>query len=80
MKYVIYKMADRNSDCKRLYLTSIPRDDNPLGGIGYQGIKDGVPEAAGTTPTEEDAKKLCEYLNTASYGPPQEHFYEEAPV
>ena len=80
MSYVIFKIADKGSQCERLYLTDLPAEDNPLGGIGYQGIASGVPAAAGTTPTEADAIKLCEYLNTAFYGPPQEHFYEPAPV
>ncbi len=80
MTYVIYKLAAKGSECTRLYLTDIPGDDNPLGGIGYQGIPGGVPAAAGTTPTEEDAKKVCEYLRTAFYGPSEEHFYEKAPA
>lgn len=78
MSYLIYKMAPNGSDCKRLYLTDIPDEGNWIGGIGYQGMADGsIPPAAGTAPTEEDAKKLCEYLRIASYGPSIEHFYEK---
>ncbi|MEE5060511.1 hypothetical protein V2J93_17115 [Pseudomonas alliivorans] len=80
MTYVIYKLAETGRECARLYLVDIPSDDNPLGGVGYQGIPSGVPAAAGTAPTEEDAKKICEYLRTAFYGPPQDHFYEKAPA
>jgi len=82
MSFVIYKMAPAGSDCERWYLTSLPNDENPLSGIVYRGQKaaDGVPSAAGEAPTEEDAKKICEYLRTASYGPPEEHFYEKAPA
>ncbi|MEE4087487.1 hypothetical protein [Pseudomonas viridiflava] len=79
MSYLIYKVADKGSECDRFYLTDIPRDDNPLGGIGYQGVKDGIPKAAGTAPTEEEAKKICEYLRTAFFGVPEDHFYELAP-
>jgi hypothetical protein len=81
MSYVIYKSASNGDPCERWYLTDIPSEDNVLGGIGYQGGKAGnVPRAAGTTPTEEDANKVCEYLRTACYGPPEDHFYEKAPA
>lgn len=77
MSYVIYKEASKDDPCERWYLTNIP--DNVLGGIGYRGGKAGsVPVEAGTTPTEEDAKKICEYLRAACYGPPEDHFYEKA--
>ncbi|MBA6091611.1 hypothetical protein H4C81_22460 [Pseudomonas monteilii] len=80
MSFVIYKMERRDGTDYRWYLTDIPRDDNPLGGIGYRGSNDGsVPDTAGTAPTEEDAKKICEYLRTASHGQPEDHFYEPAP-
>ena len=79
MAYVIYKLDEQGDPCSRWYLTSLPNEENPLSGIGYQGDRNGVPEAAGTAPTEEDAKNLCEYLLTASYGPNTPHFYEEAP-
>lgn len=80
MSYVIYKHASKGSQCERLYLINIPDDDDFLGGVGYQGIPNGVPDDAGTAPTEEDAQKICEWLRTAFYGPEEEHFYEKAPT
>jgi len=75
MSFVIYK---DDEDGRRWYLADLPADDNPIGGIGYRGSNDGrVPEEAGTCPTEDDAMKLCEYLKTAFYGTPEEHFYLE---
>lgn len=79
MSYVIYKIDQEDGQSKRWYLTELPKEDNPLGGIGYQSIAEGAPKAAGTAPTEEDARKIVEYLKTASYGRPEEHFYELAP-
>lgn len=77
--YVIYK--NDQSSSKRWYLTGIPRDGHILSGIGYQSQNDGrVPDAAGTCPTENDAVKLCDYLRTAAYGPPVDHFYERIDV
>ncbi|WP_282361293.1 hypothetical protein [Pseudomonas sp. PS01300] len=77
MTFVIYKMGDEG---RRKYVTDIPDDDNPIGGIGYTWTPSGeVPSNAGTSPTEQDALKVCKYLRTACYGPPDDHFYEKAP-
>ena len=75
MSFVIYKTDD---DGRRWYLADLPGEDNTLGGVGYRGSHDeSVPKEAGTCPTEEDAKKLCDYLRTAFYGEPEDHFYLE---
>lgn len=76
MGFIIYKLAEAGDSCKRWYLTDLPEDDNPIGGVGYRGD---APELAGIAPTEADAIKICEYLRTAFYGDPQEHLYEAAP-
>ncbi|MBI0677215.1 hypothetical protein HCH73_09260 [Citrobacter koseri] len=59
---------------KKMWLTSLPNDENPLGGIGFQGGSDGgIPIAAGSCPTEEDAKKVVAYLRE-SIGTNYNHF------
>lgn len=69
IEYVIYKI----SDGKKTYLTDLG-DDSPLGGIGFQGCKDGeIPDSAGLCPTVEDAQKVLAYLR-ASIGTYRDHF------
>lgn len=61
-EFLIY----REEDGKKMYLTSLPDDDYPLGGIGFQGGHDGgVPKSAGSCPTEENANKVIAYLREA---------------
>lgn len=76
-EYLIYQIEFG----KKMYLTDLPEDDNPLGGIGFQGSDDGtIPSSAGTCPTEEDAKKVIAYLREA-IGTSYNHFgFEERPV
>ncbi len=58
-EFVIY----RQEGGKKMYLTNLPDDDYPLGSIGFQSSQDGVvPKSAGSCPTEEDAKKVIDYL------------------
>lgn len=58
-EFVIY----RQEGGKKMYLTDLPDDDHPLGGIGFQCSQDGVvPKSVGSCPTEEDAKKVIAYL------------------
>lgn len=76
MEYLIYKI----SEGRKQYLTNIPRSDDLLGGIGYQSLNSGgIPSAAGTAPTEQDAQKVCDYLREACGGEPEDHFYEVDP-
>ncbi|WP_213732668.1 hypothetical protein [Citrobacter europaeus] len=76
-EYLIYQIELG----KKMYLTDLPEDENPLGGIGFQGSDDGtIPVAAVTCPTEEDAKKVIAYLREA-IGTSYNHFgFEERPV
>lgn len=61
-EFLIYRQ-----ECgSKMYLTDLPDDDNPLGGIWFQGGNDGsIPNAAGSCPTEEDANKVIAYLREA---------------
>ena len=71
MAYYIYYVS---KDGNKMYLTSIG-NENPLAGIGFQGGY-GIPSAAGTTPTMEDAHKVIEYLKESMYGEPPEYLIE----
>lgn len=76
-EYYVYKL-DNKDPSKKLYCTGIPGDDNPLGGVGYQSMNDGgIPYAAATAPTKEDALKVVSYLDIAFYGEPEKHYIEE---
>lgn len=63
--WVVYKIDPK--DGRKWYCTGIPRDDNPLGGIGYQrnSETDEVIYEAATAPTEADAMKVIAYLDEA---------------
>ncbi|EAM8407027.1 hypothetical protein AB241_03760 [Salmonella enterica] len=76
-EYVIFRIERGN----KMYLTDLPEDDNPLGGIGFQSSHYGtVPSGAGTCPTEDDARKVIAYLRQA-IGTNYDHFgFEERPA
>ncbi|MFY9993598.1 MAG: hypothetical protein WAK61_01220 [Leclercia sp.] len=76
-EFLIY----REEDGSKMYLTSLPDDDHPLGGIGFQGSHDGgIPSAAGSCPTEEDAKKVIAYLLEENEGGDEVYGIEERSV
>lgn len=61
-EFLIYRQEQGG----KMYLTSLPDDDYPMGGIGFQGGPAGViPRATGSCPTEEDASKVISYLREA---------------
>ena len=73
-EYLIYYVSENGG---KMYLTDLPRDDNPLGGIGFQSRNDGsIPDAAGTCPDIHEAEKVIEYLKEACYGEPRDYKYE----
>lgn len=57
-----------------MYLTSLPNDENPFSGIGFQGGGNdpAIPRAAGNCPSIEDAQKIIAYLNEE-----QDGYYEQ---
>lgn len=56
-----------------MYLTSLPDEENPFSGIGFQGSENGdIPRIAGSCPTIEDAEKIIAYLNED-----QDGYYEQ---
>lgn len=73
-EYVIYEQTDTG----RLYLTSLPNENNPLSGFGFQSVGDGsIPSAAGTCPTKEAAERVIEYLVQARMCGNREYGLEE---
>lgn len=75
-EYLIYEQKMSG----RMYLTDIPNDDDPIGGIGFRGSNDGsIPNAAGTCPTIEDAEKVIAYLHDAISGPRADYRFEAKP-
>lgn len=74
IEYVIYEQTDTG----RIYLTSLPNENNPLSGFGFQSVSDGtIPRAAGTCPTKEDAERVIEYLVQARTSGHREYGLEE---
>uniref|UniRef100_A0AAU8GFF6 Uncharacterized protein n=1 Tax=Salmonella phage vB_SEnST11_KE22 TaxID=3161173 RepID=A0AAU8GFF6_9CAUD len=58
-QYLIFQQEEG----KKMYLTCLPGDDYPLGGIGFQGSNDGsIPTEAGFCETEEAAIEVVKYL------------------